>query len=83
MRDSDRRVYRELRTSRLSVNGLGRYPYDSYALHRVPIRLTGIAREAHAIFQTVNITVVLMVAGDRVIQRVPRELTWVTKDYLT
>ena len=51
--------------------------------HRVPIRLTGIAREAHAIFQTVNITVVLMVAGDRVIQRVPRELTWVTKHYLT
>ena len=40
-------------------------------------------RGAHAIFQTVNITVVLMVAGDRVIQRVPRELTWVTKDYLT
>ena len=23
------------------------------------------------------------VSGDRVIQRVPRELTWVTKDYLT
>ena len=22
-------------------------------------------------------------SGDRVIQRVPRELTWVTKDYLT
>ena len=40
-------------------------------------------RGAHAIFQTVNITVVLMIAGDRVIQRVPRGLTWVTKAYLT
>ena len=40
-------------------------------------------RGAHAFFQTVNITVVLMIAGDRVIQRVPRGLTWVTKAYLT
>jgi len=40
-------------------------------------------RGAHAFFQTVNITVVLMIAGDRVIQRVPRGLTWVTKSSLT
>lgn len=45
--------------------------------------IAGNRKGAHAIFQTVNITVVLMVAGDRVIQRVPQELTWVTKDYLT
>ena len=35
-------------------------------------------RGAHAFFQTVNITVVLMIVGDIVIQRVPRGLIWLT-----
>ena len=49
-----------------------------WALSDAPLALILSETGAHAFFQTVNITVVLMIVGDRVIQRVLRGLIWLT-----